>query len=79
MYTEVSSISNFSETLEEDKKKTDVHLKEVTVERDSLTKNLAEALQSLKQVTNFYYHFAILVLIRKFYCRLVQHVTFICQ
>ena len=39
-----------SESLEENKKKVDVQLKEVTSERDSLTRNFAEALQSLKQV-----------------------------
>ena len=32
-------------------KKVATQLKEVTSERDSLTKNLAEALQALKQVT----------------------------
>ena len=39
-----------SESLEENKKKVDKQLKEVTSERDSLTRNLSEALQSLKQV-----------------------------
>ena len=39
-----------SESLEENKKKVDVQLKEITSERDSLTRNLSEALQSLKQV-----------------------------
>ncbi len=40
-----------SDLLEETLKKTESQLHEVASERDSVTKNLAEALKSLKQVS----------------------------